>query len=310
MDRVEEGSLSVIDDQSELGRMVKVAREYLGLTQEELAKVIGTNRTAVAHLEQGLRLPEPGVLGRILAVLQIPPFIADRCPVGLRQQAVAVRCHCLTYYTKWKNADAEAKRRDRLVYAVKNDEEWRDGSKKVKDPYSGCADRLKKKYPALLPNRVFVPVPRSQASSEVPDEAWASLRLAEALASVTVESRVKQILKRRESIRTSSAVGPGRRRPTVREQVRTLDLDLPKGSEVPLGLVLVDDVVTLGTTLCACASLLAKAGWRGRIDALVVAYTCQPEEKGADGWELSFGWSDGRDYPNQLSADAQDGTEV
>jgi transcriptional regulator with XRE-family HTH domain len=48
-------------------------REQKGFTQDEVAAACKTNRSAVAHLEQGLRLPKPDVLRRICEHLQIPP---------------------------------------------------------------------------------------------------------------------------------------------------------------------------------------------------------------------------------------------
>lgn len=57
-----------------LGSMVKAHREHKGESQEQIAKSCGvkTSRTAVAHLEQGLRLPNPDVLSAICQYLNIP----------------------------------------------------------------------------------------------------------------------------------------------------------------------------------------------------------------------------------------------
>ena len=55
--------------------MVKAHREQKGLTQEQLAKKCGetVNRSAIAHLEQGLRLPKTDALTIICTKLNIPP---------------------------------------------------------------------------------------------------------------------------------------------------------------------------------------------------------------------------------------------
>jgi len=57
-----------------LADLVRANREFRKLSQEELAKSVtpSTNRSAIAHLEQGLRLPTPEVLTALCTFLQIP----------------------------------------------------------------------------------------------------------------------------------------------------------------------------------------------------------------------------------------------
>ena len=57
-----------------LGSTIKAQREYATMSQENVAKNCGveTSRTAVAHLEQGQRLPKPEVLSAICQYLKIP----------------------------------------------------------------------------------------------------------------------------------------------------------------------------------------------------------------------------------------------
>lgn len=43
------------EDRVKLGERLKTAREYLGLSQEEVAKSIGINRSALSAIEQGQR---------------------------------------------------------------------------------------------------------------------------------------------------------------------------------------------------------------------------------------------------------------
>lgn len=59
---------------TQLANLVKTYRQNLQISQEELVKKCGvaTNRSAVAHLEQGLRLPKPKVLSAICKSLGIP----------------------------------------------------------------------------------------------------------------------------------------------------------------------------------------------------------------------------------------------
>jgi transcriptional regulator with XRE-family HTH domain len=59
----------------ELGQFVRAHREARTLTQDDLAAAVQTNRSAVAHLEQGLRLPAPDVLRRLCGYLGIPEAI-------------------------------------------------------------------------------------------------------------------------------------------------------------------------------------------------------------------------------------------
>ena len=66
-----------------LGQIVKEYRENKNLTQKQLANIIKppTNRTVIAHLEQGLRLPSLYLLSKICNTLEIPrevwePFLS------------------------------------------------------------------------------------------------------------------------------------------------------------------------------------------------------------------------------------------
>jgi transcriptional regulator with XRE-family HTH domain len=56
-----------------LGELVKSMREHRGLSQDALSQALpGINRSNIAHLEQGLRLPKPEILKRICLQLDIP----------------------------------------------------------------------------------------------------------------------------------------------------------------------------------------------------------------------------------------------
>lgn len=60
-----------------LGSYIKNQRQSLGLTQEQLQKKIGVsvNRSHIAHLEQGIRVPKPDILEKICHELKIPDFV-------------------------------------------------------------------------------------------------------------------------------------------------------------------------------------------------------------------------------------------
>ncbi len=58
----------------ELGKHAKWHRVHKGFTQEDVAKAckVATNRSAVSHLEMGIRIPKPDVLEEICRVLELP----------------------------------------------------------------------------------------------------------------------------------------------------------------------------------------------------------------------------------------------
>ncbi len=58
----------------QLGSMVQTFRSDKGLTQSQLGEAIrpSTNRSAIAHLEQGLRVPDSNTLRSICQFLALP----------------------------------------------------------------------------------------------------------------------------------------------------------------------------------------------------------------------------------------------
>jgi transcriptional regulator with XRE-family HTH domain len=64
----------VIERLGDLGDLFKQFREAAGWSQDDLAKKAGdgVNRSQVAHLEQGLRVPKPASLRALATVLKIP----------------------------------------------------------------------------------------------------------------------------------------------------------------------------------------------------------------------------------------------
>lgn len=290
----------IVKTPSELGQLVKFFREHRSLTQQQLADKIGTNRSAIAHLEQGLRLPDGELLESVCGRLGIPtPLWSGYKIRKLSGDRVRVCCRCFVYYTAWRRATTEEQRRDKLVYAVKNDETWYYRSKRT-NPYEHSALQLKSRFAELFENKTLIPVPKSDASKTVSDAKWASLRLAEAAASVGSNLRVERLIVRTSGIRKSSdpdAHGP---RPTVAEQVASLTLGSMDG--LPPGIVLVDDVVTKGTTMVACAKLLRDAGWSGEIDAMAVAYTRAPDEPDPGEWRgFSYTWDGNAAHPERAT---------
>lgn len=60
---------------ADLGILLKLTREHAGVSQEAMAQKLKplVNRSHIAHLEQGLRIPKPDVLAAICNDLKIPP---------------------------------------------------------------------------------------------------------------------------------------------------------------------------------------------------------------------------------------------
>lgn len=63
------------------GERVKQAREYCGLTQTKLAKTVGVNQSAIAHIENGRNIPSEDLLVSIASQTGfLPPFF-EREPI-------------------------------------------------------------------------------------------------------------------------------------------------------------------------------------------------------------------------------------
>ena len=60
------------DDRKLLGERLKEAREYLGFSQEEVAKFLGVPRTAVSNVEAGLRKIDALELKKVAGLYKKP----------------------------------------------------------------------------------------------------------------------------------------------------------------------------------------------------------------------------------------------
>jgi transcriptional regulator with XRE-family HTH domain len=286
---------------ADLGRLVRMHREARGYaTQADLADAVKTNRSAIAHLEQGLRVPEAEMLAAICEHLSMPePLWAGYRVRKLPANQALVRCASLVYYTVYGNADHMERRRDKLVYAVKNNEPW-SWNDQPADPYEHTARMMKRRFPELFQGRTFVPVPPSPANRDVPDSEWAGLRLARAFAAAGEECEAQQLVHRIKACRKSSVAS--NKRPTVTEQIHTLGY-VGEEDGLPPGIVLVDDVITKGTTMIACAMILReRAAWLGELDGLTVGYSKKNGEKDPGEWKrFAYRWSNGAPYPERES---------
>lgn len=279
----------VINDARELGRRVA---EWRGdrLSQQDLARQLELSRTVIALLEQGRRLPNPDDLELIWRAcgLSRPTWAPFQGTAP-----VITNVHCLTYYLKWAQAkhDKQVKQRWQLIINVKNVETYIAGNGSRHAAAEFAAKRAMR-WPgiSLFRDAVFVPVPRSLRTCDHTPEKWGTFRFAEALAA-QCGGRVEPWLERVMELRKSSDPKPKHPRPTVGEHRATIMYGGP--TPPPCRLVLVDDLVTKGSTLAACASLLVDAGWHGPVSAIAVGYSVGPGEVGQDRRQRTLRW-DGR----------------
>lgn len=124
----------------------------------------------------------------------------------------------------------------------------------------------------LVPsNAVLVPVPRSTPLRD--GALWPALDIAKALVSAGVGALVLPLLVRDEPVRRSAgARSLADREPPLRHYETVFTVVSQLGLEDPTAhYVLVDDVVTTGSTLIACASHLAALAPEATITAFAVA---------------------------------------
>jgi transcriptional regulator with XRE-family HTH domain len=77
-------------DSEIFGRNLKRARKAKGLTQKQLAQLLGVSEAAIGMWEAGARLPDVSMASRIAKALDVPlQYLADELPSELPQTYIA-----------------------------------------------------------------------------------------------------------------------------------------------------------------------------------------------------------------------------
>jgi len=114
------------------------------------------------------------------------------------------------------------------------------------------------------PSTVLVPVPKSSLMQ--PDTLWVPLRIAIALTKRGIGSQVDSCLVRTTSVR-KAAWSKASQRPKPKEHFASLSVQRRISEPTPKEILLVDDIITRGSTLLGAANRLAEAFPGARIRA-------------------------------------------
>jgi predicted amidophosphoribosyltransferase len=153
------------------------------------------------------------------------------------------------------------------------------------DPYGGdppilmserIAKAVQENMPSLpfayffRPDSVLVPVPKS--SMMLRDTLWVPLRVATALAKRGIGSQVDPCLVRTTAVR-KAALSKASERPKPKDHFASLSVQRRISGPAPQEILLVDDIITRGSTLLGAANRLADAFPSARIRAFGVMAT-------------------------------------
>lgn len=171
-----------------------------------------------------------------------------------------------------------------LTYSPKGDSEIAQRSRKWRDHIKrGSKESLKKAVMKLyadqntLPFRhlfegdvALVPVP-THAPLVAEDALWVPRLIAELLLSYGLGSSVAPVLKRKYSIAKSAYSLKGQR-PTIQIQMDSMEVEREL-FRAPTRIVVVDDVITKGTTLLSAASLIKEAYPKAHVSCFALLRT-------------------------------------
>jgi predicted amidophosphoribosyltransferase len=153
------------------------------------------------------------------------------------------------------------------------------------DPYGGdppilMSERIAKAVQENMPSlpfayffrldSVLVPVPKS--SMMLRDTLWVPLRVATALAKRGIGSQVDPCLVRTTAVR-KAALSKASERPKPKDHFASLSVQRRISGPAPQEILLVDDIITRGSTLLGAANRLADAFPSARIRAFGVMAT-------------------------------------
>ena len=151
----------------------------------------------------------------------------------------------LTYSPRGDSEMSQSSRK--WCYGIKND-----AGRMIETAVSTISDKAKETLGEFFePDSILVPAPRS--SPVKPGGHWSPLRICEELAKAGY-GEVKVWLERSESVTKSSTAGIGSR-PSAQDHVATIN-PLEQGDLLRRKIIVVDDVITKGSTSFACAKIL------------------------------------------------------
>lgn len=172
---------------------------------------------------------------------------------------------CVAPHPTWKHYQATLEESDERLFwlprSMKRGEQWKALDGEWCDPAEYIAGRTDPDLPALAVGRTFLLVPRSEVAKTWPPPAqeWPSRQIAEALKSAGILTGPVYPAFRRVTTLKSASKSSSDERPSIDEHVQSMSLKLALPTDTPI--TLIDDSLTRGSQLAACASMLWDEGF-------------------------------------------------